>query len=225
MDITDLEAGVAVWISMAVISLVILGIAILLVFGLIRAGMLSPSVALVIALSILALVSILGFMLVRDAELITVAGTAVGAIAGAVTAVWSAEKKDEGPQDVYIPPKKLLASPKPQEAPQEVAEVSQESVVQETAVLVADIPADYVPANSLPVDSTVIIEEVPVPDDIEPFNAADDVVDDPDEQTPASGAPDHPDELDDEEDPDLTWDDEPTSEEDPTVVAIKKDKK
>lgn len=75
------------------------------------------------------------------------------------------------------------------------------------APAVTDIPEDYTPANSLAEDSTVIIEEVPVPDDVEPFNAADDVVED--DQTTALGAPDHPDELDDEEDPDLTWDDEP----------------
>ena len=74
------------------------GTAYLLVWGLLRAGTLRPSVALVIALSILTMVSIVGFIVTQTSgeqstELATLAGMGLGGLAGAVTAVWGEDRR------------------------------------------------------------------------------------------------------------------------------------
>ena len=80
-------------LSPFIVGGIVFGVAVLLVVGLLKAGRLPPSVALVISLSILTLVSIIGFIFTLEtsnsAELATLAGTGLGALAGAVTAVWS----------------------------------------------------------------------------------------------------------------------------------------
>lgn len=92
----DLNEGVVTALQMVAV----LGVAVtvgliawLLVTGLIKAGNLRPNVALVIALSILTLVSVIGFIITQSqgqqsTELITVAATGMGALAGAVANTW-----------------------------------------------------------------------------------------------------------------------------------------
>lgn len=92
------------WVALVEIVIIlgitgILGaVAWLLVWGLLRAGSLRPSVALVIALSILTAVSIIGSILTQTSgqqstELATLAGMGLGGLAGAVTAVWGEDRR------------------------------------------------------------------------------------------------------------------------------------
>jgi len=102
-------------VSTLFIAGAIIAVAVILVLGLLRAGKLPPSVALVISLSLLTLVAMVGFIATindsNSAELATLAGTGLGALAGAVTAVWGTdnqwkekqmEEKSTKPEEVKL---------------------------------------------------------------------------------------------------------------------------
>lgn len=82
-------------ISLAITAVSFMVTALVLVISIYKAGRLPPAIALVIALSILTLFSMAGFIATQNAELATLAGTGLGAIAGAVTAVWQERKGDK----------------------------------------------------------------------------------------------------------------------------------
>lgn len=94
-------------VSLIVVAIVIGGVGYLLVWGLLRAGHLRPSVALVIALSILTMVSIIGFIVTQTSgqqstELATLAGMGLGGLAGAVTTVWGDDRAESLQHDLAI---------------------------------------------------------------------------------------------------------------------------
>lgn len=92
-----MDDGLGEAISTLFIAGAIIAVSVILVLGLLRAGKLPPSVALVISLSMLTLVAMVGFIATLDdsnsAELATLAGTGLGALAGAVTAVWGTDQQ------------------------------------------------------------------------------------------------------------------------------------
>lgn len=82
------------WAATFLVSLSLVSI----VFGLLMAGRLAPSVALVIALALITVICVLAYTLLlargeNPSELATLAATGLGALAGAVTAVWSERKE------------------------------------------------------------------------------------------------------------------------------------
>ena len=98
MDTAQYALDIAAVVALIVVTVVVGGTAYLLVWGLLRAGSLRPSVALVIALSILTMVSIVGFIVTQttgeqSTELATLAGMGLGGLAGAVTSVWSEDRQ------------------------------------------------------------------------------------------------------------------------------------
>lgn len=77
--------GIEVVVGLGLVAVIIS----LLVFALLRAGRFPPAVGLIIALSILSFLAMAGFAATQQETFGTIAATAVGALAGAVSAVWT----------------------------------------------------------------------------------------------------------------------------------------
>lgn len=78
--------------------LVIVGCAAVLTWGLLRAAVLPHPMAIVIALSILTMLSIVGALVADQLsdQFLTLAATGIGAIAGAVTSSFNGKDKNDG---------------------------------------------------------------------------------------------------------------------------------
>jgi hypothetical protein len=77
---------------------VIVGCAAVLTWGLLRAAVLPHPMAIVIALSILTMLSIVAGLMAEEfaEQFVTLAATGIGAIAGAVTSSFNGKGKDDG---------------------------------------------------------------------------------------------------------------------------------
>jgi len=133
-DLPTNFTAVTVFLTIAVIAAIIGAVAWLLVSGLLKAGSLRPSVALVIALSLLTMLSIIGFIVTQttgeqSTELATLAGMGLGGLAGAVTSVWGEDRAVKTEQTTgfqELPPEYVpIPSPEP-EAMNPVEEVQAE---------------------------------------------------------------------------------------------------
>lgn len=122
-DLPTNFTAVTVFATIAVIAAIVGAVAWLLVNGLLRAGSLRPSVALVIALSLLTMVSIIGFIVTQttgeqSTELATLAGMGLGGLAGAVTSVWGEDRALKTEQTTgyqELPPEYVpVPSPEPE---------------------------------------------------------------------------------------------------------------
>lgn len=131
-------------VSFTVAGAIMLGIAlvliIILVWAIHRAGQYNPPSMLVIVLGVLAVVSALGYMVGGDdrAELVTLAATAVGALAGALTVMvqqmdtfYTGKNGRNGkarkPEEVdAIPPTEETPPTKPSAEPESDQQVTEE---------------------------------------------------------------------------------------------------
>lgn len=87
------------WVLLAIVLTVWLVIIIATVIAVLRAAALPPPTLLVVVLAILTLVTLAAFVVTRQQELATLAGTGFGALAGAVAAVWT---RPRGPEEEKV---------------------------------------------------------------------------------------------------------------------------
>lgn len=93
---TDLGAVSTIGFEVVAALFLILLILGVFIFALLRAGRYPPSVGLVIALSLLSATAMLSFAITGQEVLGTIAATGIGALAGAVSAVWAERKTVDG---------------------------------------------------------------------------------------------------------------------------------
>lgn len=95
--ITDLsEFTASVW-GVAASLLLLVGLGVMFVWALLRAARFTPTVALVVSLSLLSFLAIAGYIGSGRSELATLGATGIGALAGAVSAQFVGDKdKKEG---------------------------------------------------------------------------------------------------------------------------------
>lgn len=91
---TDPE-GVGAELAVAAVALAV--IAGVLTFALLRAASKKADAMIVVSVSLLTLVAVVGFMFTENEALITLAGTGVGALAGAITNLFGDTTDDGGP--------------------------------------------------------------------------------------------------------------------------------
>ena len=85
----DIQAVTDIGFEIIVALVLVLAIVSIILFGLLRSGRYQPSVGLVISLSLLAVLAMAGFAATQQETFGTIAATAVGALAGAVSAIWT----------------------------------------------------------------------------------------------------------------------------------------
>lgn len=82
--------GVELLVALGLVAV----IAGLVVFGLLRAATRKVDIGVIVAVTILTLVAIIGFIISQQEALVTLAGTGLGALAGAITNLVGDNKKD-----------------------------------------------------------------------------------------------------------------------------------
>jgi len=90
------DTGVVVGAELAVAAVALAVIAGVLTFALLRAASKKADAMIVVSVSLLTLVAIVGFMFTQAEALITLAGTGVGALAGAITNLFGDTPDDGG---------------------------------------------------------------------------------------------------------------------------------
>jgi FtsH-binding integral membrane protein len=89
LDKIDLAVVLYVLAMGAIIAIV--------VYAVLRAGQLPQPMPLMVALSVVTIIALAGYVLTEDAPLATIAATGVGALAGALSATFTATKPDDEP--------------------------------------------------------------------------------------------------------------------------------
>ena len=91
-DETLQALGIEVVLALVLIAI----IAGLVVFALLRAASRKIDIGVIVAVTILTLIAIVGFVLTQQEALITLAGTGLGALAGAITNLIGTNKEEPG---------------------------------------------------------------------------------------------------------------------------------
>jgi len=99
----DIQAVTDIGFEIIVALVLVLAIVSIILFGLLRSGRYQPSVGLVISLSLLAVLAMAGFAATQQETFGTIAATAVGALAGAVSAIWTKPPPDLKPEETERP--------------------------------------------------------------------------------------------------------------------------
>ena len=96
---TDNEVILGAEVAASLIAIAV--VAGVLAFVLLRAATRQADAMITVALSVLTLVAVIGFVVTQNEALVTLAGAGFGALAGALTHLFG-DKKKEGPSDDHV---------------------------------------------------------------------------------------------------------------------------
>jgi hypothetical protein len=91
IDLSKVDSDVVLY------TIVVGFIVAIVVLSILRAGKLQHPMPLIVALSVVTVISIAGYVLTEDAPLATIAATGVGALAGALSATFTAKVEEPTP--------------------------------------------------------------------------------------------------------------------------------
>jgi uncharacterized membrane protein YccC len=96
VDLAKIDFDVVLYVVVvgAIVAVVVLAV--------LRAGKLPHPMPLIVALTVVTIVALAGYVLTEDAPLATIAATGVGALAGALSATFTPRPRDEDEDKVDI---------------------------------------------------------------------------------------------------------------------------